>query len=82
MNGGNPSRLVISDPDSPRGFQTNNHVAAHEVFIHGDGAFPSCNDCGDRVYFTLVRAGEDIASSPYFRRPVASPNRMGAATRS
>jgi hypothetical protein len=47
---------------------TNNHVVPHEVTIAYDGEFPPCQECGPRVYFTLTKAGQNIASNPHFRK--------------
>ena len=45
---------------------TNNHAPSHDVTIASRGEFPQCNDCGDRVYFTLTKAGQSIAANSYF----------------
>jgi len=50
---------------------TNNHTNPHDVTIASDGEFPLCNECGDRVYFTLNKAGQNIALNPYFCKPSA-----------
>jgi hypothetical protein len=47
---------------------TNNHVVTHDVTIADSGEFPPCDECGGRVYFTLTKAGQNIASHPHFRK--------------
>jgi hypothetical protein len=49
---------------------TNNHTPTHDVTILREGAFPPCNECGNRVYFTLTRAGQCIALNPHFIRAI------------
>ena len=48
---------------------TNNHASPHDVTIVSDGAFPPCNECGDRVYFILAKAAQNIALNPHFHKP-------------
>ena len=50
---------------------TNNHANPHDVTIASDGEFPPCNECGDRVYFSLTKAGQNITLNPYFCKPIA-----------
>jgi hypothetical protein len=52
---------------------TNNHAMPHDVTIQGNRDFPSCKECGNRVYFTLAKAGEDIALNPHFRQGAREP---------
>jgi hypothetical protein len=47
---------------------TNNHAASHDVTVVRNGEFPLCGECGGRVYFTLVRSGENIALNRCFHR--------------
>ena len=50
---------------------TNNHANPLDVTIASDGEFPLCNECGDRVYFTLTKAGQNITLNQYFCKPGA-----------
>jgi hypothetical protein len=47
---------------------TNNHAQPHDVIILGKGVFPRCNECGDRVYFTLTKAAQNIAANLHFQK--------------
>ena len=37
------------------------HRLPHEVFIPAGIAFPKCKNCGDKVQFAPLLAGEDIS---------------------
>ena len=54
---------------------TNNHANPHDVTIASDGAFPPCNECGDRVYFTLAKAAQNIANGIRFDFAGRKPGR-------
>jgi hypothetical protein len=57
---------AIPDSGVYRVVHTTNHAVAHDVIILAEGAFPPCRHCGTRVYFTLAKAGEDIARNLHF----------------